>query len=85
MSCNTKKSLTSFTPLQFTDFRVLDVALHLWLDGMTTTVGDIICRNRVAIYFRMFRKAASSYISTKILPYLTLPGPVEVDETKIGA
>jgi len=32
----------------------------------------------------IFRKACSYYIRTKYLPGLILPGPVEVDETKVS-
>jgi hypothetical protein len=33
-------------------------------------------------YFNVFRKAASHYVDRKILPYLVLPGPIEIDESK---
>jgi hypothetical protein len=35
-------------------------------------------------YYRVIRKAYSFYVNLKVLPYLKLPGPVEIDETWIG-
>jgi hypothetical protein len=35
-------------------------------------------------YFRIFRKALSHFSVKKILPYLVLTGPVEIDESKIN-
>lgn len=64
---------------------MFDAAIHLWLDSASSTVGEKVCRNRVAMYYRCFRKACSTYIKNIILPYLDLPGPVEIDESKIGA
>lgn len=34
--------------------------------------------------FKIFRKAASNYFESMVMPYLKLPGPVEIDETKVG-
>ena len=34
--------------------------------------------------FTLFRRAYTFYAKGKILPYLVLPGPVEIDEAKIG-
>ena len=41
-------------------------------------------RNKVLTMFSVIRKALSVYEKTKVLPYLKVPGPVEVDETRIG-
>jgi hypothetical protein len=35
-------------------------------------------------YFTLFRKAHSHYVATKVLPYLTLGGLVEIDESKVN-
>ena len=32
----------------------------------------------------LFRKASHHYMHTRVLPYLQLPGPIEIDEAKIG-
>jgi len=61
------------------------MAMEMWLDNHSTTVGSIICRNWTAMFYRLFRKACSHYENTKIRPYLVLPGPVEIDETKLGS
>ena len=33
----------------------------------------------------MFRKAASHYVEKKILPFLVMPGPIEIDESKTSS
>lgn len=35
-------------------------------------------------HFKLFRRSYSLFVKKKVLPYLVLPGPVEIDETKIG-
>ena len=83
--CKSRKSVTSYTPLQYVDLKVFDAAIHLFFDSFSTTVGNKLCRTSVSRYFRCFRMACSTYIKNKILPYLQLPGPVEIDESKISA
>lgn len=36
-------------------------------------------------YFGVFRKVASYYVEKMILPYLVLPGPIEIDESKTSS
>lgn len=41
--CKSRKSITSYTPLQFVDIKVFDSAIHLWLDSHSSTIGEKIC------------------------------------------
>ena len=76
------------TPLCTMNIKKFDIALECWLMNaksistarlMTATsiIGD-----QSPEYFGLFRKVASHYIEKKVLPYLVLPGPIEMDETK---
>jgi hypothetical protein len=58
--------------------------LLLYSANARPIVGKRMIRKNVTIYFRLFRIAASHYMKKKILPYLKLPGIVEMDETYIG-
>ena len=40
--------------------------------------------SRKGTMFTIIRKAMSHYWLKRILPFLTLPGPIEIDETCIG-
>lgn len=46
--CKARKSVTSYTPLQFVDLKVFDAAIHLFLDNFSTTVGNKLCRTSVS-------------------------------------
>jgi len=35
-------------------------------------------------YFMLFRKAHSFWVEKFILPHLVLPGPIEIDESKVN-
>jgi hypothetical protein len=41
-------------------------------------------RSAVTKYFQLIRKCMSLFVRTKMCPYVTLPGPVEIDETRLG-
>jgi len=37
-----------------------------------------------SMYFKLFRQSTSWYIQKKVLPYIFLPGPIEIDESRVG-
>ena len=61
--------------------------LEFWLMSSNGSVPDkMFCNDKSSssvIYYKLFRKAASQYVK-KLLPYLVLPGPVEIDESRVG-
>ena len=62
------------------------MAIFLWIDNVWPRLAQNVVRDRNAVikYFQLIRKCCSLYCRTKILPYIQLPGPVEVDETRLG-
>jgi N-glycosylase/DNA lyase len=66
----------------------MDAMLEFWLIGSNGIVPDRMCcrKNSSAsvVFYKMFRKAACHYTQTKILPHLEIPGPVEIDESRVG-
>ena len=85
IGCCRLETVTSNGPMQYIDLKVFDAALVMWLESISSTIGDKVLRGRVSRYYRVFRKASSGYLRRQVLPFLSLPGPVEVDESKIGA
>ena len=85
-NCLDIKSITHSSPFSLMDLSVFDNALNLWVDGCTSGQAGRLCSmwSPVYLYYRILRRACSFYIRLKVLPFLKLPGPVEVDETKIG-
>ena len=81
-ACNVVES----SPLQGIRLRVFDMCVKLFergyhpIGGMKL-LGDQTCRG---VYFILIRKAYGLYMRKKILPYMQLPGPVEIDETLIS-
>ena len=77
------------TPLCTLNLRRFDIALECWIMNaksistakLMTTSTSVIGHSSPE-YFNVFRKVASHYVDTKILPYLILPGPIEIDESK---
>ena len=84
--CNILQGVTIKTPLCYMDIKLFDVSLCLWIDNVWPRLALHFVKNRSQVinYFQLIRKALSVYIKTKVLPYLVLPGPVEIDETRIG-
>ena len=65
------------TPLCYLDIKLFDVSIFLWIDGVRD-------KNQVIKNFQLIRKCCSLFVKTKMLPYLKLPGVVEIDETRLG-
>lgn len=84
--CGVSKGVTMNTPLCYIDIKTFDIAIYLWIDGAWPRLAQNVVRssNEVMLYFQVIRKAMSLYEKTKILPYLKLEGPVEIDETRLG-
>ncbi len=74
------------TPLCYLDIKQLDVSIYLWIDNVWPRLAQNVVRDRNAVirYFQLIRKSCSLFVRTKMLPYLKMPGPVEIDETRLG-
>ena len=77
------------TPLCTLNLRRFDIALECWImNAKSISTAKLMTSSKNVVghstpeYFNVFRKAASHYIDAKILPYLVLPGPIEIDESK---
>ena len=86
LSCRTVKSVTHASPMRYIDLYHFDVSLQLWMDDFTTGQASRLCNSKALMYqyFRVFRWACTFYLKLKVLPFLKLPGPVELDETNLG-
>ena len=69
----------------------MDLALTLWtMHARTMAASKMIhmksrfVSSQAEEYFTIFRKAQAHYASKKVLPYLVLTGPVEIDESKVN-
>ena len=75
------------SPLQGIRLRVFDIVVKLFergyhpISGMKLLQEQGGCRS---IYFSLIRKCYGLYMRKRILPYIKLPGPVEIDETLIS-
>lgn len=57
----------------------------MFIKGSSVTINLRTSGNRDSNKFLLlFRKALDHYFRKRVLPYLKLPGPVEIDETRIG-
>jgi hypothetical protein len=58
----------------------------MWIRNATPKMaGEMSCGgSTLQQLFSLFRRAYTFYLKTKILPFIKLPGPVEIDEAKIG-
>ena len=74
------------TPLCYLDIKQLDISIYLWIDLVWPKLAQDVVRdrNQVIINFALIRKACSLYVKTKILPYLKIYGPIEIDENRLG-
>ena len=84
--CGIGKGIGQNTPFCYMDLKLFDIAIFLWIDNVWPRLAQSIVRdrNQVIKNFQIIRKACSLYCKVKVLPYLKLPGPVEVDETRLG-
>ena len=77
------------TPMCTLNIRRFDIALECWIMNaksistakLMTSSSNVIGHSSPE-YFNIFRKVAAHYIDKKVMPYLMLPGPVEIDESK---
>ena len=83
--CDRKTPIVENTILCGLDYRKFDTALELWVRSCNPNTANHIVRSWMCgTFFNIFRKATSHYMTTKVLPYLKLPGIVEIDETMIS-
>jgi hypothetical protein len=70
------------------NIRKFDIALECWImNAKSISTARLMTASNIIgdtspEYFSVFRKVAAHYIENKIMPYLVLPGPVEIDESK---
>ena len=90
-SCYTNLAVQSSTILSGVNIRHMDVALTLWMMNCKTLAAAKMLHSKSRNvhassdrYFTLFRKAHSHYAAKKILPYLILEGPIEIDESKVN-
>jgi len=84
--CGISKGITMNTPLCYLDIKLFDISIFLWIDNVWPRLAQNIVRDRGQVIknFQLIRKTCSLFVKTKMLPYLKLPGPVEIDETRLG-
>jgi len=83
--CMKTARVTQSSPLSGAVLRHFDAQLHLWIDNTApNTVDKLLGRKNHGSWCRVFRKASHHYMTTQIFPHLILPGPVEIDETRVG-
>jgi hypothetical protein len=65
---------------------LFDFALAMFIRNATPKMaGDMSCASHsLQSLFALFRRAYTFFVKTKVLPYLVLPGPCEIDEAKLG-
>jgi hypothetical protein len=74
------------TPFTGVHLRHVDFALKLFIEGCSPALNMKMNNKKSKLHeiTTMFRRCYSHFITKKVLPYLVLPGPVDIDETKIG-
>lgn len=89
--CYTNCSIQTSSIMNGVNIRHLDIALTLWMMNCKTLAAAKMLhsksRNVTSTsdkFFVLFRKAHSHYAEKKILPYLVLDGPIEIDESKVN-
>ena len=77
--------------MQNLNVRRFDASLTLWMMNCRTVTTARIVAERVRCiqtkasdYFSLFRRAYSHYAQKYVLPYLKLPGGIEIDESKVN-
>lgn len=84
--CGISKGITMNTPMCYLDIKLFDVSIFLWIDNVWPRLAQNCVRDKGQCIknFQLIRKTCSLFIKTKVLPYLKLPGVVEIDETRLG-
>ena len=83
--CYHHKRVNKSTPLNTMNPLLFDLALSLWVRSATPDISQkLSCRINTCDFHAVFRRSYQNYMSRKVLPFLRLPGPVEIDEAKIG-
>lgn len=79
--------LTKETIVSGMNIKAVDSCLELWLRGSSGKMAEYIGYSNYGGkgFFKVFRKCCAHYFDTRIRPYLILPGPVDIDETQVGA
>jgi hypothetical protein len=80
------KGVTMNTPMCYLDIKLIDVSIFLWIDNVWPRLAQSMVRDRHGCVksFQLIRKCCSLFIKTRVLPFLKLSGPVEMDETRLG-
>ena len=79
-------NITDSTPIQGVRIRVFDMVVRLFERGYhpiggVKLLGDVATKST---YFLLLRKSYALYMKKMVLPFIKLPGPVEIDETLIS-
>ncbi len=89
--CYYLSSISKSTILNCINIWHFDVALTLWMmNCKTLNAARMISERSKHVcgpadeYFKLFRKAHSFYVEKKVLPWLVLTGPIEIDESKVN-
>jgi len=84
--CFDAKRVNESTPLNAMNPVIVDFALSMWVRNATPTLSGEMSALKTPLSkeFQLFRKSYTHYMKSRVLPYLVLPGPVEIDEAKIG-
>ena len=86
--CSRKLSVYHNSIVKGIKIELFDAALHMWIDMIPVASARKMIENRdphkIGELFRLFRRAASYYISVNVRDRIRFDGVVEVDETKIG-
>jgi len=82
--CYQKLSVNVSTPFAGINLKSFDLSLRLTLAGSSQNVNQRLNCRTTQQYHKVIRRAQSLYIQERVLPYLQLPGPVEIDETCIS-
>ena len=92
--CYSTKSVTVSTPAAGCWPRLFDIALTLWCMSQRSQVAARVTHrfahtcyssSTMSKYQALFRDASSHFVQTKVHPYLTLRGGVEIDESKVSS
>jgi hypothetical protein len=84
--CFKGASVVESTPLCGMSLRTFDICVNLFAAGSIPIAArnKFICESKSSIYMLLIRKCYAHYWKRHVLPYIKLPGPVEMDETMIG-
>jgi hypothetical protein len=79
-------NITEYTPLHSMNLKMFNLCLSLFARGFFPVGQQLLVQTTSAKspYFQLIRKSMGHYWSKKVLPYIRLKGPVEMDETLIS-